>query len=194
MISLMVKEQLKLSKPVVCIDPSKEMLDMAERNGAITIHATAEKFLERKPQYPLKKVLIISCVHHFANRDSVFANLAKHMPDNGMCLIVNGSCEGVPFFKARKEYCCAPLHVEWAELCQELESKGLNCRVVSGTELVQCEKALWLECIRNRFVSSLRNFSDSKLEEGIKELEEELKDQDMVSFNKTFKGILVTKT
>lgn len=51
-ISSLMKSDLKIRKPIVCIDPSKEML-------AITTHSTAEDFLASKLEYP---VLFCFCI------------------------------------------------------------------------------------------------------------------------------------
>ena len=91
-ISLMLKDHLKLTEPVVCVDPSTEMLQVAERNGAITVQATAEDFLKSKPPYPLRVVLLVGCVHHFEDPDFVFSSLTRYMPEDGVCFL----CEYPP--------------------------------------------------------------------------------------------------
>ena len=77
---------MKLTKPVVCVDPSTEMLQVAERNGAITVQATAEDFLKSKPPYPLKVVFMVGCAHHFEDPDFVVSSLTCCMPEDGVCL------------------------------------------------------------------------------------------------------------
>ena len=168
------------------------MLDIARKNGAITIQSTAEQFLANQPEHPLQKVLMISCVHHFPNQDSVLANLSKHMPDGGTCLMFSCSTISAPLFKAFKDL-LSSFGVKWGELSEVMESNGLKCKMVTGSEPVQCDKALWYECIRNRFLSTMRELSDAELDAGIEELEEEWKDQDVLRFVVTFKGVVATK-
>ena len=64
--SLKIHSELKMTNPVVCVDPSEEMLKVARKNGAITIHSTAEDFLASgKPEFPLKVVLMIMSSQNF---------------------------------------------------------------------------------------------------------------------------------
>ena len=53
--------------------------------------------------------------------------------------------------------------------------KGLQCKMVSGKELVTLEKKLWYEANRNRLYTMLNKISDKELEQGIKEFEEKFK-------------------
>ena len=52
---------LQMTNPPVCVDPSREMLDVARKNGAITIQATAEEFFATRPKHPLKVALMHGC-------------------------------------------------------------------------------------------------------------------------------------
>ena len=83
-LSLMIHSDLGMTKQVVCVDPSPEMLEIAQKKGAITIQATGENFLASKPDYSLKVVLMTSCVHHFKDPD---LKLAEYMPEDGVCIV-----------------------------------------------------------------------------------------------------------
>ena len=192
--SLILKADLKMTRPVVCVDPCKEMLAVAKQNGAITVEASAESFLGSKPQYPLDAVLIIGCFHHFTDPEFVLSSLAQYMPPKGMCLILRYDSpeNAFPFFKAAKESFVRPgLTLE--QICNLIELNGLNYAKKYGSESVEIKKSLWYDCIRNRFMSSLQTFSDQELEEGIDELEEKFKDQDILRLDLAFEGILITK-
>ena len=85
----MLKRDFRLTKPIVCVDPSKDMLEVAERNGAITIQSTAEDFFATKPRFPLNVVLMNGCIHHFEKPDYVISQLASYMPEDGICIMTN---------------------------------------------------------------------------------------------------------
>lgn len=198
-VSLILKADIGMTKPVVCVDLNEDMLSVAEKNGAIAIHSTAEDFLS-KPEYPLKTVFFIGCVHHFPHPERVFENLAKHMPEDGMGLILKymyaKDNSHLPFFKAAKQSFVdvnQNSKSSLKELSTLIESKGLKCKFVSDTELIEYNKSLWYDCIRNRFVFTLLKFSDAELEQGIAELEEEFKDQDILRFDATMEAIIITK-
>ena len=192
-ISLMIHADLQMSRPVVCVDPSEEMLAVARRNGAITVRSTAESFLASKPAYPLKIVLMNGCAHHFQDPDFVFAKLAEYMPDDGVCVVTEYPATiTLPFFKAAAE---AHSHIghNLESLCTLVETKGLHCRMVSGTEPARMEKSLWYSALRNRLASMLLGFSDEELEQGIEELEEQFEGKDVLNFDIVLDGIIITQ-
>ena len=72
-IALQIMSEIKMKKPVVCVEPAKAMFEIASRKeGVISINKTAEEFFSSKPDYPLKVVLMNGCVHLFTNADLVF--------------------------------------------------------------------------------------------------------------------------
>ena len=128
-VSLMLKEDLKMTNPVVCVDPSPEMLEVARRNGAITVQSTAEHFLATKPPYPLKVVLIVCCVHHFEDPDFVFTNLAKHMPNNGVCFLLGYPPNTTLPWLKKAALAFKTVGNRLYDIKTLAESKGLKCRL-----------------------------------------------------------------
>lgn len=61
-----------------------------------------------------------------------------------------------------------------------------------GVETDEMDKVLCYESIRKRLGSVLANFLDEELEEGIKELKEELKNQTMLKVDVTIRGLIIT--
>ena len=194
-ISLMIKEDFNLTKSVVSIDPSQEMLNVAMKNGAITIESTAEDFFATEPNFPLNVIFMNSCIHHFENLDFVFSKMASYMPEDGMCIVCKYPPNTtLPFFKAAKDaYMKAGDKLEEAYKHIDFESKGLTCRKVAGVEKVIMEKMLWYEGIRNRLATFMVTFSDEELEEGIKELEKDFKGQETIKLDITIKALILTK-
>ena len=188
-ISLLVHSKFGMTNPVVCVDPCQEMLDVAQKNGAITVRATAEEYFGSKPDSPLKVVLMNGCVHHFTDPEFVFTKLADYMPDNGVCFATQIGAKGLPIFKAALEV--RNDSIEW--LCELVQSKGLKCQVVSVVEPGETDKKLWYNAIRNRIFWTCAKFSDEELEQGIKELEERFKGQDIIKYNLPFEGLIITK-
>ena len=191
-ISLKIHSDLKMTNPVVCVDPCQEMLDVAQRNGAIAVQA--KEFFASRPEYPLKVVLMNGCVRYFTDVDLVFTKLAEYMPDDGVCFVTwNAANINVPLFKA-----AADTHASCTEeldLLQDvIESKGFKCRMVAGTEPGEMDKRVWYDAIRNRFIScALLDFTDEELEQGIQELEKTFKSQDVLKYDMNFKGFIITK-
>ena len=189
----MIHSDLKMTHPVVCVDPSPEMLAIARENGAIAIQATAEEFLESKPDYPLKVVLLNGCIHHFTDPDFVCSQLAKYMEEDGVCVITEYPPKTtLPLFKAALHEYVHMIGERLESFCKLAESKGLKCKMVSGAEPGEVEKELWYCAIRNRMASVLLKYTDEELEQGIQELKEEFKDKDVLKFDVTINGALVT--
>ena len=188
-VSLMVKEDVGMTKPVVCIDPSMEMLSVAQKNGAITIKSSAEDFFASKPDYPLKVVFINGCIHHFEKPDFVFSKLASYMPDDGVCIVC--MCL-MPLFKAEKDT-IGKDRFENIFKCIDFESKGLKCVKSEGPVTGEMDKQEWYQNIRKRLSSYLVSLSDEELEEGIKRLEEEYKDQTSLKLVTTVQAYVITR-
>ena len=192
----MVKEAVGMSKPVVCVDPSKEMLAVAQKNGAITIQSAAEDFLATKPDYPLKVVFMNSVAHHFENPRSVFTSLANNMPDDGACVVLLEKYPAnivLPWFKHHKEqFMMAPREI--LEVLSELiKSVGLMCTMVSDKLPVEVNKEVFFSSLKDRFMSPLQKLTDEELLDGIVELEEQFKGVDVLKCDMVVYAIIATK-
>ena len=193
-ISLTIRKELGMTKPVVCVDPSKELLNVARKNGATTVCATAEEYLKSKPAHSLDLVLMSCCIHHFRDPDFVFSALAKYMPDRGISVVVQTSFPAnvtLPWFKSSKED--YPVSKKQDSIMKLVQSKGLKCERIFATERVEVDKGLWYETLRKRFRSTLRFLSDGEIEEGIEELEEKFGDVNVLKLDMAKYGLIVTK-
>ena len=57
----LLRQDLGIEKPGVCIEPNMSMLQIAWKNdGVIPIQSTAEEFLAQMPKFPMKFVFISS--------------------------------------------------------------------------------------------------------------------------------------
>ena len=133
------------------------------------------------------------CVHLFTDLDAVFGGVAKYLPDDGVCLITADGTGKFPFFKAALEEFKNLTTNRHDSLFKLIESKGLKWKQVESVHCVKVEKACWYEAIRCKAYSTLRKFTKEELEEGIKELEERFKDVNVLEFDYTAIGIIVTK-
>lgn len=193
-ISRMIRKQLNLTKPVVCVDPSPHMLDIAtKKEDVIGVRATGEEFLSTPPQYPLDVVLMINCVHHFTDIRGMFSNLATFMPSKGVCIITVCDARCLPYFQAAKDKYIGLEGERLEELCHTLESSGLKLKMVSDTTPVQVDKSVWYNLLRNRHDSGFWRFTDEQLEKGIEELEMKYKDVDTLKFNYITKGFIISR-
>ena len=189
-IAQFINADVKMTKPVVCVDSSSAMIQIAKQTGAITIQSSAENFLASRPKYPLRRVLFSGSFHLLDDQDAVLTALAKYMPDDGMCLIMRYK-DGLifPFLKAVKE--TFPHSLE--EICRMAEAKGLKAEVVTGSEPFETTKALVLDFIKHRILSAMLKWSDSQLEQTMADFETDYKDQDLFKFDLEMEGVLISK-
>ena len=86
----------KLQHPVLCVEPVKEMLDVAVSNqleGIETLCETAEEFVKKDIKYD--KIIMKGCVHHFPRNhlQDIFKGVYNQLNEGGILLIdkVSGS-------------------------------------------------------------------------------------------------------
>ena len=80
----------ELKKPVLCVEPVKEMLDVAVSNeleGIETLCETAEEFVKRDIKYD--KIIMKGCVHHFprSHLQDIFKGIHSQLNEGGILLI-----------------------------------------------------------------------------------------------------------
>ena len=193
-VSFLIKREKDLRKPVVCVDPSQDMLDVAaQKDGVIGVKATAEEFFSMSPVYSMDVVLMVNCVHHFTDYNKIFSKLALAMPKKGVCMIVTCDPKTLPYFRAAKDRYVGLEGAKLQELCDVLESNGLELKMVSGATPMQLDKRVWFNCLRNRHDSGLWRFSDEELEKGLKELEAKYNAVDTLNFDFITNGFIITK-
>ena len=86
----------KLQHPVLCVEPVREMLDVAVSNqleGIETLCETAEEFVKKDIKYD--KIIMKGCVHHFPRNhlQDIFKGVYNQLNEGGILLIdkVSGS-------------------------------------------------------------------------------------------------------
>jgi len=168
----------KICNEPICVEPSS-MADIAARNDSLIVYnETANDFVKRDKRY--NKVLIKEAIHHFPNRKRFFKELYKKMNDNGIFLIVTRPSKiKMPFFNKLKKlfYRGQP---DFRDIVLDLKDSGFKTDVVIDTYKIKISKSRWYELLRGRFMSDLSKLTDEAIEDGIKELEKILKDEDII--------------
>ena len=186
----LLRQDLGINMPGVCVEPNLKMFQIAmKKDGIIPIHSTAEDFLAQMPKFPMKFVLIIGTAHHFNDLAGVFANLAKYMPDDGICLLTIFPPPAI-WFKA----CLMKFKpFDFDQLYRILKSNNLHCKSFQWKENLELNKAFWYDTLRSRFMTTLDDFSDGEIQEGICELEEKFGAISTLKFELEFDGCIITK-
>lgn len=193
-ISLLIRKEQNLKKPVVCVDPSQDMLDIAStKEGVIGVCATIEEFLSSRPEYCLDVILMANCVHHFKDVRGIFTNLATFMPSKGTCVITVCDPRTLPYFKAAKEKYIGLEGDKLEELRDALETNGFKLEMATDICPIEMDKFLWYNLLRDRHDSGLWRFTDEELERGIAELEMEYESVNTLKFDYVTKGFIITR-
>lgn len=187
----LLRRDLGIKKPGVCIEPNHDMIGIAmKKDGVIPIESTAGDFLAVTPKYPMKIVLISSAVHHIRDLAGTFANLARYMPDDGICLVTQYPPPAKVWFEAGlKKF----KGIENESFYRILESNHLQYKSFQWKEPVEMDKQFWYETLRSRYSSTLTYFTDEEIEEGIDELEMKFGADQTLKFDIVIEGCIITK-
>lgn len=113
-------------------------------------------------------------MHHFTEPVKIFRGLKAHLRTGGELLVVRaGVATSFPFFtKADNAY------GEVMEKCSKepvtamLREANFRVEVSEEKVFLGIEKSRWYKMLRDRFQSSMSEFTDKEIEDGIDELEE----------------------
>jgi len=181
-VSKMICDKVCLEKDVLCVDPSKEMLNCAAKlSGVSTLCSTALAFVQ-KEHLRYNKILIKEAVHHFENRMNKWNGIYRQLYAKGRLLIITRPIfPDFPFFKAALnsfKQCQPDYHI----ILKELEDAKFSLKLEIKDYFLKINKTRWFELIRQRFMSNLIPFTDEQLNSGIKELEQKYREKEILEF------------
>ena len=170
-----------LEKPLICVDPVREMLDIGIRNNIAnieTICETAEQFSEREIHYD--KLLIKGAIHHFPinKLTKIFSGLSNQLSKGGLILIEKTKEQGQSYPTFQKARHLHSLSEEGrSELLLDIfQTLGYEVTTKIVEARARMTKAEAIRNIRNRYTSTLELLTDQEIQEGIEEVEENLPD------------------
>jgi len=166
-----------LEHPVLCVDPSMEMLEIGkELPGVKTLHMSAEEWAGTKEEDCFDRIYIRGAFHHF-NREhlkNTLDGIYKKLKMGGRFLIE----------KPADRFDCLPYPERVVKLMNQMEiprSETIELMKQSKFVLVEShrhefavekEKIELFESYRKRLCSGFSMFTDAEIEEGIAEVDE----------------------
>ena len=164
-----------LNHPVLCIEPSAEMLGIAKsRNGLKLIPATADDFLSKADTYSSQKcnkIIINMSAHLFPDPQGTFYKAYKYLPEDCLLVTTVRSKPTFPMWISLKEKFVRQVSKD--EVKMQLEEAGFTVEKVTEVGTVKMTKLDWYNRLRKRVFSTLYEFSDEQIEEGLLELDRE---------------------
>ena len=195
---------LGLSSPVLCVDPSADMLRVAEtRDGVEPYLATADSFFKQalpytrdQPKYRYNKILIIGGAHLFPDAQETFRKAYEYLPVDGVLLLIQRSSVcSIPVWQAMKENPVAGTSVDMFR--SFLERAGFDVTVTIEVGMTKMSKGKWYEKLRRRIFTVLHECSDEQIEDGLRELDQEwfpgTKESDLVEIKDSLACFTATK-
>ena len=150
------------------------MLQLAEsRDGLKPCLTTADAFLTTTNDSIPKcnKVIINESAHLFPDPQSTFLKVHEYLPVDGLLVVIVRSTQCTfPMWRALQEK-FAPVSVDKFQVY--LGKAGFNVRMSTEVGKVKMTKLDWYGRLRKRVFSTLYEFSDEQIEEGLAELDQE---------------------
>ncbi len=180
-----------LKAPVVCVDPSEAMLEIArKKEGVEAILSSAEEFLEKIEHGRLfSKILICGCYHHFNDFGAVLPGIARALSENGVCLVLGITADSAPHSFIKASY----KELNLQQMAKLIESKGLKANTLLETEASKMRKEFCFEFIRKRTVSYWSKFTDAEIETEIEKMEQKYSGQDIIDVEYKMELAIISK-
>jgi SAM-dependent methyltransferase len=161
----------------VNMDPSPKMCEVATKKaGLIVLEGRADNavsVLEKAClQHQPNKIMSKHSAHHFKDVFAKFAtDIFSYLPSGGeiLLLVTDRKCSLPLFPEAASRFANSNPDPQLYVDC--FNQAGFATTIDKPNYVTKVSKNFWYGFIRNRMFSTLRDFTDEELEEGIKELE-----------------------
>ena len=180
-----------LENPIWCVDPSVEMQQVArQKKGVYTILKTAEEFFsDSQISGSFDRVIAVMSAYNFVNPDVVFKGILRSLRPGGIFLLVTTLKTGHPFFKSAEKVVRQSIGKERESHFSILSNLNAKVSQQQFSFPLSLKKSKLYEKFRCRFNSMLKHFSDDQIEEGVRELEndvfKDMKDDDLIMYEHT---------
>jgi ubiquinone/menaquinone biosynthesis C-methylase UbiE len=169
-----VEDVITAERPIVCIDPSRPMLDRLPPDPRLRpLQATAEQIAAREVRLPYERldaVLMKEVIHHVVDIAGMLRGLADLMAPGGRLLVVTLPPQlDYPLFDAALER-FAKNQPEPAGIAEDMRQAGLQADLEYGEFPVRVGRDHYIELVGRRWMSVLSTFSDAELDAGLDEM------------------------
>lgn len=167
-------EQVDGDNPIVCVDPSRAMLDrLPEDPRLVPVCASAEDVAAGRTPLPhpqLDAIVIKETVHHFTDLAGTLAGLADRLAPGGRLLVVSLPPRlRYPLFTAALGR-FAEHQPEPADIAAALRAAGLEVDLDYDEFTVRVDAEHYARLAARRWMSVLSTFDDRELAAGLAEM------------------------
>ena len=201
-LSNLIWSQGVLKNPVLCVDPSSEMLKKAAAlEGVEPVLATAVDFItpDCMAKYGVTKIFCAYAIHHIPNAMEVLHEICNVMPAGGISVIVTRFNPTLPYFSKAYDVfmneTVTQLSIKFLQFSPKISHVKAN--IVKVSIPYEMTKGEWYAALQSRYQSHLLSFTDEEIEEGIQELEKTkfntVKDTDIITIEDELTLLILTK-
>jgi ubiquinone/menaquinone biosynthesis C-methylase UbiE len=169
-------EHVSSELPVVCVDPSRPMLDRQPDDPRLTpLQATAEQVASgevRLPYDEVDAVLVKEVIHHVPDIAATIGGLADLLAPAARFLVVSLPPRlDYPLFTAALER-FAKRQPEPESIAESMREAGLRVQLEYDEFPVRVDRDHYLSLVQRRWMSVLSTFSDTEIADGLAEIRE----------------------
>jgi SAM-dependent methyltransferase len=169
-------EQTSASTPVLCIDPSAEMLEHLPEDPRLRpIRGSAEEVAAGQVMLPYEQldvILMKETIHHVRNVPGTVRGLAGRLAPGGRLLVVTLlPILDYPLFQAALDRFAAR-QPEPESIADAMRAAGLETECTVEEVPVIADRDQYIELVGNRWMSVLSTFTDEELAAGLDEIRE----------------------
>merc|ERR1712176_1324437 len=174
----LIYSSLGLSRPVVCVDMSLDMLQKAQNEVGVGIAcADAVQYAQNLNPASIDFALNKEIIHHLDMQSQVnpfFRGLYQGLTVGGKCITMTRPKVNIsyPFFEKAKNVWMENAHSK-EDLQKSMQAAGFSeVKCLTYEYPVSMPLSRWTGMVKDRMWSTFSNFSDRELYDGIKEIEE----------------------
>ncbi|MGH7927032.1 MAG: class I SAM-dependent methyltransferase [Candidatus Binatia bacterium] len=170
-----IHRQLKPEHPILCIDPSAEMLaEIPLSNGLKPLRASAEEIASKEVSLPiaepLSAIIIKEAIHHVQHQADTISGLTDLLAPGGRMLIAMLPTRiDYPLFSAALRK-FEELQPDPQEIRNHMTTAGLDARLEPVSFTITIDRSRYLKMVRSRYMSLLSCFTDDELSVGVEEI------------------------
>lgn len=176
-----ILEQMKLESPILCVDPSAEMLaNIPPNNGIEAICLDAVTFSGQAGTYD--RILIKEAIHLIPEKQQLFNQLFARLSSGGrlLLLLLPPQIDYPLFKKAIAVY--KTTQPDYQELVKLMQNSGFEVKVSFAQYPLKFPKEEYFQMVKNRYMTLLSRFDDAELEAGLAEMAETYQHQSILEF------------
>jgi 2-polyprenyl-3-methyl-5-hydroxy-6-metoxy-1,4-benzoquinol methylase len=169
-------ESASANAPILCIDPSTEMLKQLPDDPRLrAVQGTAEDLVAGRvvlPYEQLDAIVMKESVHHVRNVPGTVRGLAGLLAPGGRMLVVTLPPQlDYPLFQAALDRFAA-LQPEPTSIADAMRAAGLHAECTTEEVSIVVDRDHYIDLVGNRWMSVLSTFTDEELVAGLDEMRE----------------------